>query len=97
MPRRNEVKAGYMHYVYMLQSEADPDRVLCWPDYRFEAPLRRTQFREIHSHQQIHSLEVGHLYCFLRQEEGGEIPEVSEVRIRTIFRQETLLISPPRP
>jgi len=26
MPRRNEVKAGYMHYVYMLQSEADPDR-----------------------------------------------------------------------
>ena len=26
MPRRNEVKAGTMHYVYMLQSEADPDR-----------------------------------------------------------------------
>ena len=26
MPRRNEVKAGGMHYVYVLQSEADPDR-----------------------------------------------------------------------
>lgn len=26
MPRRNGVKAGTMHYVYVLQSAADPDR-----------------------------------------------------------------------
>jgi putative endonuclease len=26
MPRRNEVKAGCMRYVYILQSEANPDR-----------------------------------------------------------------------
>ncbi|HYV25508.1 MAG TPA: GIY-YIG nuclease family protein [Pyrinomonadaceae bacterium] len=26
MPRRNEVKAGFMKYVYMLQSAGDPDR-----------------------------------------------------------------------
>jgi putative endonuclease len=26
MPRRNEVKAGFVKYVYMLQSESSPDR-----------------------------------------------------------------------
>ena len=97
MPGRNEVKAGTMHYVYMLQSEADPDRFYVG----LTTDLKRrfdehNSGKSIHTNK-IHSLEVGHLYCFLRQEEGGEIPEVSEVRIRTIFRQETLLISPPRP
>ncbi len=67
MPRRNAVKAGGMHYVYVLQSEADPAR--------FYVGLTTDLKRRFEEHNRGKTIKVA------REVSGGSTPVMIRARL----------------
>jgi predicted GIY-YIG superfamily endonuclease len=79
-------------YVYILQSEADPQRFYAGLTNDLRLRLRAQQFRTRSSHRKTEAVVIENIRCTSRSDPGGSARALSEIRFRSCLRKTTFLI-----